>query len=171
MTNALLYLVTTLVWGTSWIAIEQQLGDVATEVSVFYRFALAALLLFAWCGARGQQLRFNAHAHGRFILLGVLLFCLVYQLSYHGQQFISSALAAITFSTLLWMNIINARLFFGARAGKPVILGSLLGISGIAVLFAPELSEVSASRATMTGVGFCLLGASERSWRPPHTFR
>ncbi len=159
MTNALLYLATTLVWGSSWIAIEFQLGVVPTVVSVFYRFALAAILLFAWCAARGLQLRFSAQAHSRFILLGVLLFFLVYQLSYHGQQYISSALAAIAFSTMLWMNIINSRLFFGARAGRRVIAGSLLGIVGIAMLFAPEISAASASGTTMLGVGYCLLGA------------
>jgi len=159
MTNALLYIVTTLVWGTSWIAIEYQIGVVATEVSVFYRFALAAMLLFAWCGLRGLRLSFDARAHGRFMLLGMLLFCLVYLLSYHGQQYISSALAAITFSTLLWMNIINARIFFGTRAGMKVIIGSALGIAGIGVLFAPEVSVASSSAGTMTGVAYCMLGA------------
>ena len=77
MINALLYAVTTLVWGASWIAIEHQLGVVPTEISVFYRFALAAILLFGWCAARGLKLRFDARAHSRFLLLGMLLFCLV----------------------------------------------------------------------------------------------
>ena len=121
MTNAVLYLVTTAVWGTSWIAIEHQLGTVATGVSVFYRFAIASVLLLAWCAVRGLPLQFDARAHGRFILLGVLLFCMVYVFSYHGQQYISSALAAITFSTMLWMNIINSRLFFGMRATEPIL--------------------------------------------------
>ncbi|MBT8077035.1 MAG: EamA family transporter [Gammaproteobacteria bacterium] len=159
MLNGLLYLVTTVVWGCSWLAIEYQLGTVAPVVSVGYRFGLASLLLFAWCALRGQRLGFGARAHGRFLLLGGLLFCLVYQLSYHGQQFITSALAAISFSTLLWMNILNARLFFGSRAGKRVWCGSALGLAGIAMLFAPDLRQASLSGATITGVGFCLLGA------------
>ena len=42
--------ITVLVWGSTWLAIEYQLGVVAPEVSVFYRYAAAAaFLLFAWC--------------------------------------------------------------------------------------------------------------------------
>ena len=72
MSNWLLYVVTVLVWGTTWIAIEFQIGDVAPEVSVFYRYLFAAVLLFAWCRIQGRQLRFGARAHSRFILLGLL---------------------------------------------------------------------------------------------------
>ncbi len=42
MSNWFLYLVTVLVWGSTWIAIEFQLGTVAPEVSIFYRYLLAA---------------------------------------------------------------------------------------------------------------------------------
>ena len=58
MSNGLLYVVTVVVWGTTWIAIEFQLGVVAPEVSVFYRYALATTLLFAWCRWRDLPLVF-----------------------------------------------------------------------------------------------------------------
>lgn len=73
MSNGLLYVVTVLIWGTTWIAIEFQLGVVAPEVSVFYRYAAASLLLFGWCHARGLNLRFGLRAHSRFVLLGSTL--------------------------------------------------------------------------------------------------
>ena len=38
----LLYAITVFAWGLSWYAVQLQLGPVAPEVSVFYRFALAA---------------------------------------------------------------------------------------------------------------------------------
>ena len=74
MPNWLLYVVTVLVWGSTWLAIEHQLGVVPPEVSVFYRYLGAAALLFAWCLARGLNLKFDRRAHSRFILLGLLLF-------------------------------------------------------------------------------------------------
>ena len=44
MNNTLLYVVTVLIWGTTWFAIEFQLGTVAPEVSIVYRYAGASML-------------------------------------------------------------------------------------------------------------------------------
>lgn len=159
MNNLFLYAVTVLVWGSTWMAIEFQLGTVAPEVSVFYRYALAAAMLFAWCVLRGRALRFGLSAHGKFLLMGLLLFSMNYVLTYHAQAHITSALTAIAFSTMLWMNLLNARLFFGARAGRVVIGGSLLGIAGIAVLFLPEVRALSLGDATVYGLLLAIAGA------------
>ena len=48
MSNAFLYVLTVLIWGSTWFAIEFQLGVVAPEVSVVYRYGAASLSLFAW---------------------------------------------------------------------------------------------------------------------------
>ena len=159
MSNLALYIVTVAVWGSTWIAIEFQLGVVAPEVSVFYRYVLASSLLFAWCYSRRLRLAFEARAHGYFVQLGLLLFCLNYVLTYYAQQYITSALSAIAFSTMLWMNILNARVFFGVRAGMRVLAGSALGIGGIAVLFLPQIEELSLTDATFYGTSICVAGA------------
>jgi len=159
MSNLLLYAITVLVWGSTWIAIEYQLGMVAPEVSVFYRYALAGAILLTWSGARGLRLRFDRTAHCYFFLLGVLLFSLNYVLTYHSQQYITSALTAIVFSTMLWMNILNSRIFFGTRAGQSVVSGSVLGVAGMTVLFLPEVENISLGDATLYGTGLALVGA------------
>lgn len=159
MNNLALYVVTVAVWGTTWIAIEFQLGVVAPEVSVFYRYVLASLLLFAWCRLRRLPLRFDARAHKHFALLGLLLFCLNYVMTYYAQQYITSAMSAIAFSTMLWMNILNARIFFGVRAGIRVLAGAVLGVAGIGILFMPQIGELSFSDATFLGTAICVGGA------------
>jgi drug/metabolite transporter (DMT)-like permease len=159
MSNALLYVITVLVWGSTWLAIEFQLGVVAPEVSIVYRYAGASLLLFAWSRIRGLPLAFSLRQHGRFFLLGMLLFSLNYILAYRAQIHISSALTAIAFSTLVWMNIINARLFFGVRAGWRVLFGALLGVVGIITLFAPQIGELTISDSVFYGSMLAFLGA------------
>ncbi|MFQ6005858.1 MAG: DMT family transporter [Woeseia sp.] len=159
MHNWFLYVVTVLVWGSTWLAIEFQLGAVAPEISVFYRYAIAAALLFGWCLARGLNLRFDRRAHLRFVLLGLLLFCLNYIVAYRAQLYITSALTAIAFSTMLWMNIVNARIFFGTRAGARVIAGAILGVAGITILFMPEVDSVSLSDVTIYGASLAVIGA------------
>lgn len=159
MSNLALYAVTVLVWGSTWLAIEYQLGVVAPEVSVFYRYAAAALLLFAWCWLRGLRLNFGWRDHVLFAALGAFLFCLNYILTYYAQQHITSALTAIVFSTMLWMNIVNARLFFGVRADPRVVAGSLVGVAGVLVLFLPEMGQLSAANTTLIGGAYCVAGA------------
>jgi len=159
MSNLLLYIITVLIWGSTWFAIEFQLGVVEPEVSIVYRYAAASILLFAWGRVRGLQLRFDLRAHGWFLLLGFFLFGMNYILAYRAQIYITSALTAIAFSTIVWMNIINARLFFGVRAGRRVLFGSLLGIAGIFTLFAPQIGDMNLSDTVFYGSILAVLGA------------
>ena len=159
MNNTLLYVVTVLIWGTTFFAIEFQLGTVAPEVSIVYRFAGASMLLFAWSQYRGLNIRFRLRDHTRFVLLGVLLFGVNYVLAYRAQIYITSALTAIAFSTMVWMNIINTRIFFGVRAGRRVIFGALLGIAGIFTLFAPQVGEFVLTDAIFYGSVLAVGGA------------
>lgn len=156
MSNTLLYVITVVVWGSTWLAITFQLGEVAPEVSVAYRYAIASVILFAWCLIRGLRLHFNFHAHIRFILLGIFLFGLNYIGSYSAQQYISSALNAVAFSTMMWMNIINSRLFLGTVIEKKVYLGATLGVAGVITLFWPEISDLSLTDKTVLGASLCL---------------
>ena len=159
MNNTVLYVVTVLIWGSTWFAIEFQLGTVAPEVSVVYRFAGASLLLFAWARLRGLNLSFRLKDHIWFVLLGVLLFGVNYVLAYRAQIYITSALTALAFTTLVWMNIINARLFFGVRAGRRVLFGALLGIAGIFTLFVTQIGELSLTDSVLYGSLLAILSA------------
>lgn len=160
MNNGFLYALTVAIWGSTWLAIEFQLGTVAPDVSVFYRYVLAASLLVAWCLLRGRSLKFSPAAHLRFMAMGLLMFCLNYLLTYYAQLHITSALAAIAFASMLWMNMIFARLFFGIRSGRRAIAGSLLGIVGIVVIFYPKIGEISLGDSTLFGFLLALTGAT-----------
>ena len=159
MNNTSLYGLTVLIWGSTWFAIEFQLGAIAPEVSLVYRYGAASLLLFAWSRFRGLQLRFALRDHAWFFLLGLLLFGVNYILAYRSQIYITSALAAIAFSSMVWMNIINARLFFGVKAGRGVLFGALLGAIGMFYLFAPQISEISFTDTVFFGSFLAVLGA------------
>ena len=159
MSNAVLYLITVLIWGSTWLAIEFQLGVVEPEISIVYRYALASATLFLYCYIKKLKLVFNVKSHLWFALLGVFLFGLNYVFAYRSQIYITSALAAIAFSTMLWINIVLSRLIFGTRAGGRVLLGALLGIVGIITLFAPRIGDVSLSDGVFYGSVLALLGA------------
>jgi len=159
VSNLLLYVITVLVWGSTWFAIEFQLGVVEPEVSIVYRYVGASLLLFAWSKYRGLNLLFSLRQHGWFVLLGLFLFGLNYVFAYRAQIYITSALTAIAFSAIVWMNIINARIFFGIRARRRVLFGASLGVAGIITLFAPQIGELTLTDTVFYGSVLAVIGA------------
>lgn len=164
MSNTFLYVLSVLIWGSTWLAIEFQLGVVAPEVSIVYRYLLAAVCLFIWCLYKGLSLKFNLKSHLWFLALGLLLFGLNYILAYRAQEHITSALAAIAFSMMLWMNIILSRVIFGTRATPRVLLGAAMGIVGIIVIFAPQIDAVSFGDTVFYGSVLALTGALAASF-------
>ncbi len=157
LSNTFLYVVTVLIWGSTWLGIEYQLGVVPPEVSIVYRYAGASTLLFGWCVFTGRPLRFDLRSHGWFVLLGLFLFCLNYIMAYRAQVHITSALCAIVFTAMVWMNIFLARVLFAVRSGAAVLAGAALGMVGIVVLFAPQVEEMSLDDSVLFGslLAFC----------------
>jgi drug/metabolite transporter (DMT)-like permease len=154
--DLLLFVLPTFIWGTTWLAIKFQLGAVAPEISVGWRFALASLLLLGWCRVRGIPLRFAAGDHGRFAILGFLLFGLNYVLVYRSEQLLTSGLVAVLFAFLVFWNLLGARVFFGTRAPRVVILGAVLGVAGVALLFWPEVASVHAGDGQGAGIALAV---------------
>lgn len=141
MSAFLLYIATVLIWGSTWYAIKLQLGTVAPEVSLFYRFGLAALLLLGWCVATGKSLRFAPRDHGFFALLGLFLFGLNYLLFYIATEHLTTGLIAIIFSTIVVMNIFNGAIFLKRPVELRTVIGAALGLAGIATIFSPEFQS------------------------------
>lgn len=159
LSNVFLYLVTILIWGSTWFAIEFQLGVVEPEVSVSYRYLAASGILFLWIKIKSLPFKFDVNSHKWFALMGLLMFCLNYILAYRAQIYITSALSAVAFTAMLWMNILNSRLFFGVRVGARVYLGALLGVVGIGTLFGPQIRDVSFSDGVFLGSVLAVVGA------------
>jgi drug/metabolite transporter (DMT)-like permease len=161
--SLLLFFVPSFIWGTTWLAIKFQLGVVAPEVSVAWRFGLASLLLLGWCAVRAIPLRFTAADHGRLALFGVLLFALNYVLVYRSEQHLTSGLVSVIFALLVFWNLLGARVFFGTPAPRAVLLGAVLGFAGVALLFWPEVRSVRSAAGQGLGVALALIATAVAS--------
>ena len=111
MYNAFLYIITVLIWGSTWLAIKFQLGVVSPEISIAYRFGLAASILIVFSLIRRLPLRFDLRTHGFFALQGLLLFSLNYILVYFAEGYLTSGLVAIIFSVIIITNVIFGAIF------------------------------------------------------------
>lgn len=153
-----LYATVVLIWGSTWAAIPFQFGVVAAEVSVGYRFGIAALLLYAYALVSGRRIRLPANTIGFVLLQGTLLFSLNYLLVYYATARITSGLVAVVFSSIVLFNAVNERLFFKTRIDGRLAVAALLGLSGISMIFWPEVSAISIEDTTVAGIALVLSG-------------
>jgi len=147
----LLYAAVVLIWGSTWSAIPFQLGVVAVEVSVAYRFGLAAIVLYLYAIVSRRQLRLPAGTYPFVFVQGTLLFCINYFLVYYGTAYLTSGVVAVLFSSILVLNAIFERLFFGKRIEARFWIAALIGISGISLIFWSEIANVGLSDQSIYG--------------------
>ncbi len=152
-----LFLLPSVIWGTTWLVIKFQLGVVRPEASVAWRFALASLLLLSWCILRGISLRFTAQEHAGLALLGALLFGINYVLVYRSEQHLTSGLVAVLFAFIVFWNLLGARVLFGTPIATAVLLGATIGVTGVGLLFWPELANLRGGTAQGTGIALACL--------------
>jgi drug/metabolite transporter (DMT)-like permease len=149
-----LFAIASLIWGSTWLAITFQLGSVAPEASVVYRFALAAVLLAIWCAVTGRSLRFSGAQHRWLAAQGTLLFGLNYLAVYWAEQYVASGLVAVLFSLIVFFNLIGARVFFAAPIARRTLVAAVLGVLGVVLMFGHEITRSGGDAAR--GIGFAL---------------
>jgi drug/metabolite transporter (DMT)-like permease len=160
MNNLLLYLATVAIWGSSWIGIKLQLGVVPPELSVLYRFIVAAALLLAWCRLRRLNLRFTWRQHVAMAMVGLPLFSLNYVIFYVATAYLTSGLVAVTFSTILIMNILFGALLIGSPIRPRVALGALFGLAGLSLVFWQDLAAFDTGSDGLIGLGLSLIATA-----------
>ena len=152
-----LYISTVVIWGSTWIAITYQLGNVDPIASVIYRMALASLLLFTLCLWRKIPLRLNAKNHQFIALQGICLFGINYWSIYISELYLPSGIIAVIFSLIVFFNILNGRIFLGRPITINSVVGGFIGLSGIFMLFYPELMKFSSTGDALKGFAFAFI--------------
>jgi drug/metabolite transporter (DMT)-like permease len=158
------FAIITLIWGSTWLVIRDQLGVVPPSWSVTYRFLTASVAMFLYAAATRTPLRVPRQAWPLILLVGVAQFVLNFNLVYRAEAFVTSGLVAVVFALLLVPNAILARIFLGQGLSRPFLLGSLVALFGIGLLFAHELKlDGSDNGAVFRGIGLTLLAVFSAS--------
>jgi drug/metabolite transporter (DMT)-like permease len=159
-----LYIATILIWGASWYAVRLQLDMVAPEVSIFYRFLIATLIMFAICLASRRKLSYRLRDHCYFLLMGIFLFMLNFWLIYYASTQLTTGVVAVVFSTVLIFNMTNGRWIVGERVTAKMVVGALTGITGITLIFSPEIKSLDLSDQGLSGLLLALAGTLSASF-------
>jgi drug/metabolite transporter (DMT)-like permease len=156
------FLLATLIWGSTWIVIIDQLGGgragaVPPAWSVAYRFAIAAAAMFLYARWRGERLGIDRGGHALALLFGLPQFFLSYNLVYAAELYVTSGLVAVVFAMMIVPNAAFARIFLGHPIGRAFLAGSAAALAGIALLFVKELRAAGGRDEVMLGIGLALL--------------
>ena len=155
--TAIEFALVTLIWGATWLVIKGQLGVVPPVWSVAYRFTAASLCLTAFTVATGRWRWPTRTGHGFALAVGVAQFVMNFNLVYLAETRLASGLVALVFALLIVPNAIFARIFLKSPVTPRFIVGATIGIAGLVLLFAPDLSAPAGRAQTAEGV--LLVGA------------
>lgn len=156
--NIILFLIPVFIWGSTWFVIKFQVGNVDPLFSVAYRFGIAGVLMLIVCRLWGLKLTFNKKEHGFILLQGLLIFGFNYWLIYMSELYLTSGLVGLMFSLLVFLNIVNGRIFLKTPFETKVIIGGLLGLIGTGLVFREDLLQFSLSDEKVLGVILAVSG-------------
>ncbi len=162
--SALLYITIIGLWGFTWIAIKTHVGVVPIEISLIYRFAIAAAILFVVMIIKRERFRFSLRQHLFMMLLGSLLFSTNFFFFYSAAPYLTSGLMSIVMSTSVVMIMVNSKIFYKKQITPQMVLGGLLGLSGLACIFWAELKEFNLHDDACVGLMLALCGSYCFSW-------
>jgi drug/metabolite transporter (DMT)-like permease len=147
------FLLVSLIWGSTWLVIRDQLSVVPASWSVAYRFGIACVGMFLLATIMRLPLRLDAKGLLWTLLLGGMQFALNFNFVYQAEHHITSGLVAVIFALLIIPNALLAKWWMGRVIGRPFILGSIIATAGVALLMVQEY------RAAPVGGDQVLIGA------------
>ncbi len=158
------FAIATLIWGSTWIVIRDQLGVVDPAWSVTYRFIVAGAAMFAYAWATGAPLRIGRAGQLFALVFGFAQFVLNFNFVYRAEEHITSGLVAVVFALLVVPNAILGRIFLKQPVSARFLTGSAVALIGVGMLILHEARADAASvSATALGVALTFLGVLSAS--------
>jgi len=154
----ILYTITVLSWSASWYALKLQVGIVPVQVSLLWRFIIAAAIMLLWAMLVRVPMKFPPAMHLKFAGLGIFMFCLNFTLFYYASAYLASGLLSVMFSLAAIFNIFLATMFLGLRPSGNMMVGAALGMIGIAMMFWPVIAGQTFDTDALFGLGLCIIG-------------
>lgn len=156
---ALPFLLVTLIWGSTWIVIRDQLGAVPPGWSICYRFLMASIGMALL--ARIKRVPLRLPPAGIVFAAGLALaqFVLNFNFVYRAEHYLTSGVVATVYALLLIPNSILAWIAFRQPVGRAFLLGSGVAIAGIAMLLLREYRAAPVTgEAVLTGIALSAAG-------------
>ena len=154
-TDYLLYSLVIFGWSTSWLPLKSQTGPVDPEVSILWRFIIAASICFLISKLLKLKLHFPIEVHLKMALMGFFIFSTNFTLFYYASKNIASGLLAVVFSMASIINILMVAFLTRSKPKYMQLFASMIGLIGIVLIFIPELQI---SNLALESLILCTIG-------------
>ncbi|WP_435194562.1 DMT family transporter [Natronomonas sp. EA1] len=155
----LLFLTLSAVWGTAFPATKAALDYLPPVTLAAVRFDIASLALFAYAVGTGAALRPRTREDFAVILSGGSLTVGAHHaFLFAGQQFVTSAVAAVLLGVIPVVTPALTRLTPGGKRLSPIgLVGVLVGFGGVVVIADPDPARLATEG--LLGVALVLASA------------
>jgi drug/metabolite transporter (DMT)-like permease len=152
------FLIVTLIWGSTWLVIRDQVSAVPPSWTVTWRFTVATAVMFALALVRRDSLRLPADGLRLATLIGLTQFCGNFQFVYRAEQHLTSGIVAVLYALLLVPNALLARVFLKQPVTARFLGGSAVALSGIVLLLLHEYRVAPPGVRVVYGAAMALCG-------------
>lgn len=142
----------TLIWGSTWLVIRDQVGTVPPGWSVVWRFVLAGAAMMALAAFRGDSLRPTRAMLPVVAGMALFQFTANFQFVYAAEQHLTSGLVAVLFAFLMVPNALLGRIFVGQPVGRGFLIGSAVALAGVVLLLLHEYRIAPPDGKVLLGV-------------------
>jgi drug/metabolite transporter (DMT)-like permease len=145
------------IWGSTWLVIR--IGSEAglpPFLGAAMRFGVAIICLWMWVIVKKVPMPANRLEWKASIGNGLLGIAGSYTIVYWSSQYVPSGLEAVIFGTMpLWTILLSHYTLEGEQLSASRVIGILLGLAGIALIFLPDVGQVSTN--TFAAMGLMLI--------------
>jgi drug/metabolite transporter (DMT)-like permease len=152
------FLLTGLIWGSTWWVITDQIDGVPPSWSVAIRFAVATPAMFLLVMATGKTLRIGRAGHWLALAIGVTQFCGNFNFVYRAELHLTSGIVAVLFTMLIVSNAVFGWWLLGQKITRNFVAGTLVALCGIALLLWHEAGLNPLGGSIGLGIVWALLG-------------
>ncbi|HUR36985.1 MAG TPA: EamA family transporter [Terriglobales bacterium] len=143
------------IWGSTWMAIRVVVLEVPPLWAAAVRFAIAAVILGAVALVQRLPLPTSPTQWRDLVVLGVTIMAIPFGLLFWGEQYVSSSMTALLYTSSPLVVSMLTPLVTGKKVPRSAVFSMVIAAGGIGVLFQ---SQLSASPRAMIG-GAAIIGA------------
>ncbi|MCH7954478.1 MAG: EamA family transporter [Candidatus Marinimicrobia bacterium] len=134
------FLAMSLIWGTTWLVIKIGLEGVPPFLGVGIRFLFAGIILILIGTFKNHGFTISFELLKISAVIGILLFTISYSAVYWAEQYISSGLASVLFTTMPLFVALFAGIFLKNENLTPLrLMGMIIGIGGTVLIFSENI--------------------------------
>jgi drug/metabolite transporter (DMT)-like permease len=143
------------IWGSTWMAIRVVVHEVPPLWAAAVRFVIAAMLLLVLAVVQRAEWPKTGKQWRDLVLLGVTIMAIPFGLIFWAEQFVSSSLTALLYTSSPLVVSMLTPLMTGKSVPRTAVFSMVVAAGGIGVLFQSQLSTTPRG---MVG-GAAVLGA------------